>query len=105
MLATSSQDGNNHPEDDHVAKAIDVHTAFLHADIDQDLYAETARGVRIERGRSVETSQSSVRILESTRTVPSTCGDNFGTSEFPLTLDRPELLQKRCLVHHHFHPC
>ena len=40
MLATSSHDRNNHPEDDYVAIAIDVHTAFLHADIDQDLYAE-----------------------------------------------------------------
>ena len=40
MLATSSHDRNNYPEEDFVAIAIDVHTAFLHADIDQDLYAE-----------------------------------------------------------------
>ena len=40
MLATSSHDQNNHPEDDYVTIANDVHTAFLHADIDQDLYAE-----------------------------------------------------------------
>ena len=40
MLDTSSHDRNNHPEGDFVALAIDVHTAFLHADIDQDLYAE-----------------------------------------------------------------
>ena len=39
-LATSSHDRNNDPEYDYVAIAIDVHTAFLHADIDQDLYAE-----------------------------------------------------------------
>ena len=40
MLATSSHDQNNYPEEDYVAIAIDVHTEFLHADIDQDLYAE-----------------------------------------------------------------
>ena len=40
MLATSSHDRNNHPEDDYVAIAADVHTAFLHADVDQDLFAE-----------------------------------------------------------------
>ena len=40
MLATSSHDRNSASEDDYVAIAIDVHTAFLHADIDQDLFAE-----------------------------------------------------------------
>ena len=40
MLVTSSHDRNNQPEDDYVAIAIDVHTAFLHADIDPDLLAE-----------------------------------------------------------------
>ena len=39
MLAKSSHDRNNQLEDDYVAIAIDVHTAFLHADIDQDLHA------------------------------------------------------------------
>ena len=39
MLATSSHDRNNQLEDDFVAIAIDVHTAFLHADIDEDLHA------------------------------------------------------------------
>ena len=40
MLATNSHDRMNHPEDDYIAIAIYVHTALLHADIDQDLYAE-----------------------------------------------------------------
>ena len=40
MLATSSHDHNHHSEEDYIAIAPDVHTAFLHADIDQDLYAE-----------------------------------------------------------------
>ena len=34
----SSHDRNNHPERDYFAIASDVHTAFLHADIDQELY-------------------------------------------------------------------
>ena len=37
MLATSSHNRNNHPEDDYIAIAMDVHTAILHADIDQDM--------------------------------------------------------------------
>ena len=40
MLAASSQDRNSDPESDHTTVAIDVHTAFLHADVDQDLFAE-----------------------------------------------------------------
>ena len=31
---------NNHPDCDHIAIAIDVHAAFLHADVDQELIAE-----------------------------------------------------------------
>ena len=40
MLAASSHDRNNDPESDHITIAIGVHTAFLHADVDQDLFAE-----------------------------------------------------------------
>ena len=40
MLAVSSQDRNSDLESDHITVAIDVHTAFLHADVDQDLLAE-----------------------------------------------------------------
>ena len=39
MLAVKSYDRNNHPCD-HITIAIDVHTAFLHADIDQESFAE-----------------------------------------------------------------
>ena len=38
MLAASSR--NNDPESNHITISIDVHTAFLHADVDQDLFAE-----------------------------------------------------------------
>ena len=40
MLASSSDDRNSHPEHEHITIAIDVHTTFLHADVDQDLFAE-----------------------------------------------------------------
>ena len=41
MLAASSHDRNIHPaEREHITVSIDVHTAFLHADVDQDLFAE-----------------------------------------------------------------
>ena len=40
MLAASSFDRNSHPEREHITIAIHVHTAFLHADVDQDLFAE-----------------------------------------------------------------
>ena len=40
MLAVNSHDRNNDPERDYIANAIGVHTAFLHADFDQELFAE-----------------------------------------------------------------
>ena len=40
MLAASSRGRNSHPERDYIAIAIDVHTAFLHAAIDQELFTE-----------------------------------------------------------------
>ena len=40
MLAASSHDRNSHAEREHITIAIDVHTAFLHAGVDQDLVAE-----------------------------------------------------------------
>ena len=40
VLAASSHDKNSDPESDNITVAIDVHTAFLHADVDQDLHAE-----------------------------------------------------------------
>ena len=37
----SSHDRNSDPESDHIITiAIDVHTAFLHADVDQDFFLQ-----------------------------------------------------------------
>ena len=41
MLVASSHDRHSDPGSGHVTIAIDVHTAFLHADVDQDLFAES----------------------------------------------------------------
>ena len=43
MLAASSHDRNNDPESNHITVSIDVHTAFLHADVDPRLVCRTAR--------------------------------------------------------------
>ena len=40
MLAANSHDRHNRPERDYIAIAIGVHTASLHADIDQEMFAE-----------------------------------------------------------------
>ena len=40
MLAACSHDRNHDPECDHIIIAIDVHTAFPRADVDQELFAE-----------------------------------------------------------------
>ena len=64
MLATSSHDRNNHPEDDYIAIAIDVHTAILHADIDQDMNAEPPEESELNDYGVWETSQCDVRVPE-----------------------------------------
>ena len=105
MLATSSHDPNNHPEDVYVAIAIDVHTAFLHADIDQDLYAEPPEESDLNEDEVWKLHKALYGYRKAPKLWHQTCGDNFGKPEFPFTLDRPELLQKRRLGHQHFHSC
>ena len=100
MLAASSHDRNSDPEPDHITVAIDVHTAFLHADVDQELFAEPTEPDewyerRIGRRRTVETEQSIVRLSQSTKFVAPTPFEYPGKSELPPTLDGSELLPKR----------
>ena len=86
MLAESSCDRNNHPERDYIATTIDIHTAFLHADIDQELFAEPPE----ESELWLETAQKRCMIITKHRN----CGNSFGKSELASTVDRPELFQK-----------
>ena len=39
-LAANSHDRNNDPKSNHITVSTDVHTALLHADVNQDLFAE-----------------------------------------------------------------
>ena len=43
MLVANSHDRNKHPECDHITVAIDVHTAFLHADVDEEPFCGATR--------------------------------------------------------------
>ena len=84
MLAVSSHDRNNHPERDYIASAIDLHTAFLNADIRQDVFEEAPK----------EIARSVVKISQSTETVAPACCDSLGLPELQPTPDRSQLLQK-----------
>ena len=92
MLPVSSCDRNNRPECDYIAIASDVHTAFQHADIDQELFAE-------------QQSQSCVKMKFGNSTMHRTdvakhrnCGTNmlclFGKPALQPTPDKSYLLQK-----------
>ena len=100
MLLASAHDRNSDRESDHITVSIDLHTAFLHADVDQDVFAEPPEpdewcdaGQR--RRRSVETEQSIVRISQSTKIVASTLRECPGKSELSPTPDGPKLFPKR----------
>ena len=100
MLAASSHDRNNDPESNHITVSIDVHTAFLHADVDQDLFAEPPEpdewyDAGLKERRSVEIEQSTVRISQSTKIVASAPRECPGKSELSPTPDGPKLFRKR----------
>ena len=100
MLAASSHDRNNDPESNHITVSIDVHTAFLHADVHQDLFTEPPEpdewyDAGLKRRRSVEIEQSTVRISQSTKIVASTPRECPGKSELSPTPDGPKLFPKR----------
>ena len=61
MLAVSSHDRNNRSESDYIAIAIDVHTAFLHVDIDQELFAEPPRESEEEEGWKLQNASHRYR--------------------------------------------
>ena len=77
MLAASSHDRNNHPESDHVTIAMDVHTAFLHADVDEEVFAEPPES---DEGYESELREDEVwklnRALSGYRKAPK-CGNNM----------------------------
>ena len=89
MLAANSHDRNNHPQRDYNAIAIEVHTAFLHADIDQELFAEPPE----ESDLCEDEVWTLHKALSGNRKAPKLC-KSPGKSELPSTPDRSELFQK-----------
>ena len=99
MLVLSTHDRNSDLESDHITIAIDVHTAFLHADVDEGLFAEPPEpDERCDAGLKedeVETEQSVVRISQSSKIVAQAPRECPGKSELSPTPDGSKLFPKR----------
>ena len=94
MLAASSRDRNSHPELDNIAIAIGEHTAFLHADIDQELCAEPPEESELCEDEVWKLQIASYGYRKAPKLWRQTCGKSPGKSELPSTPDRSELFQK-----------
>ena len=103
VLAPSSHGRNNHPECDHITDVIDVHTTFLHAEVDQELFAEPP-----ELGEWYESELREEEVWKLNKALcgyreapklwhqhvaPTRC-KSLGKSELSSTSDRFELFQK-----------
>ena len=88
MLAASSHDRNSDPESDHITVALDVHTAFLHADVDQDLFAEPPPDEWYDAGLKEDEVW---KLKQSTKIVALTPRECLGKSERSPTLDGSKL--------------
>ena len=97
----SSHDRNNDPESDHITIAIDVHTAFLHADVDQDLFAEPPEPDEwCDAGLKEDEVWRLNKALYGYRNEPKLWHQHLaceypGKSELPPTPDGSELLPNR----------
>ena len=88
MLAASSHDRNNDLESNHITVSIDVHTAFLHADVDQDLFAEPPEPDEWYDAGLKEDEVWKLNVASAPRECP-------GKSELSPTPDGPKLFPKR----------
>ena len=107
MLAASSHDRTIDPESDHVTIAIDVHTAFLHADVDQDLFAEPPEpdewyDAGLKEVEVWRLNKALYGYRKAPKIVAPTPCEFLGKSELPPALDRFELLPKRGDEHNIF---
>ena len=110
MLAASSHDRNSDPESDHITSVIDIHRAFVHADVYQDLLAEAPEpdewyDAGLKEDEVWRTEQSTVRLSQSTKIVAPTPCEYLGNSELPPTPDGSELFPKRGDEHKYVHSC
>ena len=95
---------------DHITVSIEVHTAFLHADVDQDLFAEPPEPDKwYDAGLKEDEVWTLNKALYGYRKAPkivaSTPRDCPGKSELSLTLDGPKLFPKRRDEHKYFRSC
>ena len=100
MLDASSHDRNSDPESNHITVSIDVHTAFLHADVDQDLSAEPPEPDEwYDAGLKEDEVWKLNKALYGYRKAPklwhSTLRECPGKSELSSTPDGPKLFPKR----------
>ena len=104
MLAASSHDRNNDPESNHITVSIDVHTAFLHADVDQDLFAEPPEP---DEWYDAELKEHEVwvRITQISKIVAQAPRECPGKSELSPTLDGSKLFPKRLDENKNFRSC
>ena len=100
MLAASLHDRTNYAECDHITIASDVHTAFLHAVVDQELFAEPPESdewyeSELREDEVWNLNKALYGCRKRTETLRRTaCCKFLGKSEIPSTSDRSELFQK-----------
>ena len=105
-LAVSSHDRNNHPERDHIAIAIDQHTAFLHADIDQDLVAEPPEESELCEDDARKLHKALYCCRKAPQIVTPTCCDSIGSLNLsPLFTDPSCCRRVEMDIHVFFHVC
>ena len=110
MLGASSHERNSDPESDHITIAIDVHTAFLHADVDQDVFAEpTEPDESCDAGLKEDEVWRLNKALYGYRKAPKLWHQHLVSILESLNChpppDRSELLPKRRDEHKHVHSC
>ena len=105
MLPASSHDRNKDLESNHITFSIDVHTAFLHADVDQDLFAEpTEPDEWYDAGLKQDEVWRLNRALHGYRKAPKLWHQHFVSILESLSY-HPLLTDPSCFRNKHVHSC
>ena len=92
MLASSSYARNRHRDIDYIAIAIDVHSAFLLADIHRDVFAELLDEAELASDE-IEKLEEALYGYWKAPILASRCCNCLGRHERPYSSDRPQWLQ------------